>query len=509
MYDIAIIGAGPVGSAGAILLAHAGLSVALIEREREVYRLPRAVNLDGEIIRAFQPLGLAEELDAMMQKVRPGEKAGFTNSRREWLFGSASPPLGGNGWQPSNMFDQPEVETWLRECALGHDKVTGYIGRAASAFSDIGDVVELKLEDGETLQCRYLIGCDGAGSQVRKAIGSSWQSLGYDRDWLVVDVTMTREHELPNAVLQVCDPDRIQTYVATKDPWRRWEFRLNPGESPEQMLVESQIHELLEPWTPRDTYEIRRAAVYQFHAATADCWRKRNVFIAGDAAHQTPPFLGQGMNSGIRDVINLAWKLPLVCKGVANASLLDTYQAEREAHARDLVDWAVAIGQLMEYTADTEAAVREGKPVPPPPKSIQSSGYGQGREQPPIREGVVVTSQLSDKGASGYLLRQPRVSWKGGEPVRLDTLLGPGFAIVGRNRESLQLSKDSCALVEKLGATMVAIDELVVVDGSMDPVFEYAEAAIIRPDRLVFGHTDTGHALDRLLEELASLLCLE
>ena len=140
---------------------------------------------------------------------------------------------------------------------------------------------------------------------------------------------------------------------------------------------------------PEGDYRIRRAAVYQFHAATADTWRVGNIFIAGDAAHQTPPFLGQGMNAGMRDVINLSWKFPLVLSGVAGDELLDTYQQERDAHAHELVDWAVAVGKLMEHLAEVERAEREGRQPPKPPETLQSSGYGQGREQPPIRAGAI------------------------------------------------------------------------------------------------------------------------
>ena len=132
------------------------------------------------------------------------------------------------------------------------------------------------------------------------------------------------------------------------------------------MLDPETIMSLIDPWTPRGTYEIRRAAVYQFHAATADQWRKGNIFIAGDAAHQTPPFLGQGMNIGMRDVINIAWKLPIVLQGLASDRLLDTYYGERNAHAHDFVDWAVAIGRLMEHLAEVERCQREGLPTPAP-----------------------------------------------------------------------------------------------------------------------------------------------
>ena len=411
------------------------------------------------------------------------------------------------------MFDQPELEGYLRETALSEADVSAHIGAEATAVADEDDrvVVEgLKLGSNETfaLSVRYLIGCDGPSSFVRRSIGSRWQDLGYNHDWLVVDIATQPGHQLDYGTMQVCDPDRLSTYVCTKDPYRRWEFKLNPGESWDEMLEPERIQSLIDPWTPRGTYGIRRAAVYQFHAAVADEWRQGNVFIAGDAAHQTPPFLGQGMNAGMRDAINLAWKLPLVMSGDASPALLDTYQAERLAHATDLVDWAAAIGQLMEHLAAVEAAQRQGEPPPEVPARQQSSGYGQGREMPPLRDGVIMLDQLSDNGSTGYLFNQPMVRDGNGNELRLDDGLGPGFAVVARDADALKLSRASEDVLDRLNARRVALDGLEASRGNFDRLFDQAAAAIVRPDRYVFGHTDENHRLDDLIARLARLMHL-
>jgi 3-(3-hydroxy-phenyl)propionate hydroxylase len=305
----------------------------------------------------------------------------------------------------------------------------------------------------------------------------------------------------------VCDPDRIVTYVCTKDPYRRWEFKMNPGETAEQMLREETIYSLIDPWTPRGTYELRRAAVYQFHAATAARWQVGRIFIAGDAAHQTPPFLGQGMNAGMRDVINLAWKLPMVVQGVAGEALLETYYEERNAHAHDLVDWAVSIGRLMEHLAEEERCQRDGLPAPEAPPTLKSSGYGQGREQPPIRDGAVLLEQVSDTGSTGYLFSQPLVQRQDEPAVRLDDLLGPGFALVTRAAE-VTLSESSQRILERIGARVVSLAGLTEVRGHIDRLFGSHEAAIVRPDRLVFGHTTEDLSLDELIARLGTALSL-
>ena len=177
-----------------------------------------------------------------------------------------------------NMFDQPELETYLRTEAVGHERVAAFIGYEAAAVENSGAGVRVEFGQpgaGETrtIRARYAIACDGASSPVRKAFGIGWQDLGYDHEWLVVDVTLKPGHTLGNDTLQVCDPDRLVTYVCTKDPYRRWEFRMNADETAQEMLDEEKIFSLIDPWTPRGTYELRRAAVYQFHAATADRWR--------------------------------------------------------------------------------------------------------------------------------------------------------------------------------------------------------------------------------------------
>jgi 3-(3-hydroxy-phenyl)propionate hydroxylase len=510
-YDVAVLGLGPVGCFASILLSNTGLRVVAVERDEEVYKLPRAVNLDGEILRALQPIGLARAVSDLLQPVRDGERVGFANSKREFLFGNKVSPFGVNGWQAMNMFDQPELEGFFRDTAVAQPNVTAYVGYQATGLRDDGDRVALDIErDGERgcVSARYLLACDGASSFTRKRLGIGWRDLGYNHDWLVVDVVTKPGHTLDNTTLQVCDPDRICTYVCTKDPFRRWEFKLNEGETWEEMLDPAKIAELIEAWTPPGTYEVRRAAMYQFHAATADTWRVGNVFIAGDAAHQTPPFLGQGMNAGLRDVINIAWKIPLVVRGTAQDALLDAYQAERDAHAHDLVEWAVSIGRLMEHLAEVEAAEREGKPAPVTPKALQSSGYGQGREQPPLRAGVIVTEQVRNGSPVGFLISQPIVRRGAEAELRFDELLGPGFAIVGRTVDDLQMSDSARAAVKTIGARLVSLDGLSEVRGHLDRGFEQSHVLVVRPDRYVFGCTDDEYDLDDLVGLLARSLRL-
>ena len=241
-YDIAVIGLGPAGCTAAYMFAASGLKVVAIEKSESVYPLPRAVAMDGEIIRGFQRFGRGDEIYGLMQPPRPGGRLGFANADREWMFGVELSDFGNNGWPPMNGLDQPEVEQHLRNLALSQDNVTAYEGHSVTDIASTAEAVSVTAIDAEgaevTLDARYAVGCDGASSFVRKHLGIGWRDLGYDHDWLVVDIVVKEGHTLHNDTIQVCDPERIVTYVCPKDPYRRWEFKLNEGETRDEMLKE-------------------------------------------------------------------------------------------------------------------------------------------------------------------------------------------------------------------------------------------------------------------------------
>ncbi len=506
-YDVAIVGYGPVGALTALELADAGLRVLILERSKDPVILPRAVGLDGESVRAFQRIGFGDEVAGLCQPPREKDDVVFTNSRREPLFGTTLPKIGMNGWRDVAFFDQPELEAMLREFVAKQDLIEVVLGCDVNAIEQDANGVALRgkcgTDGGETeYRAAFAVGCDGASSFVRETLGVEWQSLGYDQDWLVVDIVQGPDANLPLVTMQVCDPERLTTYVCVKDPNRRWEFQLLPGETREEMLRPERIQELLGSWTAPENYEIRRAAVYQFHAATADRWQVGRVFLAGDAAHQTPPFLGQGLNAGFRDAVNLGWKIPLVMAGVCDVRLLESYAAERDAHARDLVEWAVAIGQLMEILAAREAG------LPDPYPADQSSGYGQGRTVPPLRGGVLMQEQCGADEPVGGMLRQPTVREGVASACRIDELFGPSFAVIGRKASDLEMGEDASAVVERLGGRVVSLEGLEVLDGEMDKVFDTHSAVVLRPDRYIFGVVDEDWDLDRLLGELGRRITL-
>lgn len=511
-YDVSIVGYGPVGAFAALLLAESGHRVSIHERSADHLQLPRAVGLDGESLRAFQSIGHGEAIDAIVQPPREGDALWFTNSKREKLFGQDIPgELGHNGWRDLAFFDQPDLEAELRSFVSENDLIDVFLGETATAVAQDEDAVDLTLEDRRSestryVRCRYLLGCDGASSFVRRTLDIPWTSLGYDQDWLVLDILLKPSGKLPIQTMQVCDPDRLTTYVCVKDPNRRWEFQLKPGETREEMETDEKIHSLLDSWIPREDYTIRRAAVYQFHAATAERWRDHRVLLAGDSAHQTPPFLGQGLNSGIRDSFNISWKLDLVLRGIASADLLDSYFDERDAHARKLVDGAVGIGKLMETLAAAEA----GRPEPYPGWSM-ANDIGDGRVAVSIKTGALLTEQVERGFPIGEPVRQPvlKPTSGGDRPRNMDEWLGRGCSIVARSKADLAVSAAGQSIIDALEIKTLALSDYEVVVGETDHIFERTPAAILRPDRYLFGVVEEDLPIDALLARLAESVSLD
>jgi len=235
-YDVAIVGYGPVGAFSALLLAEAGLRVVVLERSSESVELPRAVGLDGESVRAFQRIGRGEAVAAILQAPRDPDEVCFTDSQRRRHFGAELPRHGWNGWRDVAFFDQPELEALLREFVAAHPRVEVRLGHEVVGLDPRAEDVGLRFKSPgapqpSELRAAFVIGCDGASSFVRSELGIEWLSLGYNQDWLVIDVVQGPGATLPLVTMQVCDPARLTTYVCVKDPNRRWEFQLLEGET--------------------------------------------------------------------------------------------------------------------------------------------------------------------------------------------------------------------------------------------------------------------------------------
>ncbi len=483
--DVAIIGFGPVGATLAGLLAVRGVRTVIVDREHEIYPLPRAAHVDHEILRIVQELGCADE---MLAHMRPNLGMDFLTADHQVLLSMRSPGITTLGWPASVFINQPLFEAQLRQAVARLGAVTR-LGSGVAAIDTIGEGpdehVRLTLEDGSTTTARYVVGCDGARSFTRRALGIGSHDLQFEEPWLVVDLVIDQPvATLPEFALQVCDPARPHTLVPMPAPRFRFEFMLLPGEDPAAMQAPEAVAALTSGWLPEGAATLERSAVYTFHGLIAVNWRVGRVLLAGDAAHQTPPFLGQGMCSGMRDAANLAWKLHAVLHG-ADPALLDTYQQEREPHVRFIVQAAVDFGRLICTLDPVAAAARDDSMLAARAVAPEAQDTSQGVPMPPLSGPAI-----GDGG--GRPSYQPVIVER-----RLDDLVGSRWLAITRGATDEAADwwqQRGAAVLTALDHPELAalLDVVTAADGTA------AQAVVVRPDRYVFGGAAT-------LRELAHL----
>ncbi len=470
--EVAILGYGPVGATLANLLGAAGLDVVVIERETGVFPLPRAIHFDGEVMRVFQSLGLRSRVEAIS---RPGLKGmHFVNARDEVLLVRGGTGLDGpQGCANNYYFHQPELEAVLREGVARHPSVRVLAGREAVSIDALDDGVRVALADAGddgapgAVHARWLVGCDGGRSPTRRAIGSTMEDLGLHQPWLVFDAILERDLGLPDYTVQRCDPARPMTIVCASGRRRRWEIMLMPGDDPETIVRPENVWPLISRWvTPADA-RLERCVVYTFHSVIAHGWRRGRLLLAGDSAHQTPPFLGQGLCAGIRDAANLAWKLARVVRGTAPESLLDTYEPERRPHVHAFIDLAVELGAVIQATDPEVAAERDRRFLQGETKVFEFPRPGLG---PGLHRGSL----------GGTLFPQPRLA----DGRLLDEAIGTGFAVIG-GRAVLDAADAATRERWRAAGAVVLRDPGGAVDGWLDA--HRASAVVLRPDRYLLG----------------------
>ncbi|MBR0755321.1 bifunctional 3-(3-hydroxy-phenyl)propionate/3-hydroxycinnamic acid hydroxylase [Bradyrhizobium jicamae] len=509
-HDILLVGYGPVGQTFAALAGKLGCNVGVYERYPSLYALPRAGHIDHEIMRIFQSIGCAEAVEKTAVRSNTYE---WRNAAGELLINFEWNADGVSGWPSDFLIFQPDVEDALDAAVRSTGRVTVNHGWEAVGVVQHPDHVQLTVRDvagkstgaaGETRQvtAKYLVACDGGNSFVRRFLGLEWQDLGFSQPWLVVDFKEKRSLSLPYENAQICDPARPMCLFQLGKEHRRFSYMVMPGEEEWAKRTET-AWSLVAPWVREDDVELIRQATYIFESKLLDRWRAGRVLFAGDAAHVMPPFMGQGMCSGIRDAANLAWKMQLVVSGRAPESLLDTYCAERKPHVADYIRLSMEVGRISCTTDPAAAAARDkallsGQKLPSPP-------------MPALVDGLLMsTPTAGEASVVGQLGPQGRVR-KNLLVKRADDFLGTGWQLICRLDLSEFISARATQVIDRLGLQIVhfgAGSEMEDVDGTYERYFEANGliAVIVRPDFYIHSAMETPDRLEPNLLELAERL---
>ncbi|MEV4049835.1 bifunctional 3-(3-hydroxy-phenyl)propionate/3-hydroxycinnamic acid hydroxylase [Amycolatopsis sp. NPDC049688] len=478
---VLIVGAGPTGLTAAALLGRSGVECLVLERQDAVYPRPRAVHLDDEVYRILGRLGLAGEFAAIS---RPSRGLRLLDPELRVLAEFRRSPDGRHGHPEANMFDQPDLEHLLRTRLETIGTVTLRGNTEVTGIRQDGTGVRAEVTDRgtgarEVIHAEYVLGCDGANSLIRTSIGATMADLKFAQRWLVVDVAATAGLDQWDGVHQVCDPRRAATYMRIGKTRHRWEFRLLPGETGDDFGHLDRLHPLIAPWTgdvPAGDLEIVRVAEYTFRARIANRWRSGRVFLLGDAAHLTPPFIGQGMGAGLRDAANLTWKLAGVLGGTLPESALGTYEAERKPHARSMIRRAVLIGKAMTEGGRFGTLVRRVA-VP------RMNGRVFDSATPALRRSALVARPRFRRSLAGRLCPNALLD----DGTRFDDVAGGRFAVVTTTTPS----ETERAAIRKSGAVLVPTSR----SGELRRWLRTG-AAVVRPDGTVLS---AGPRLFRIL----------
>ncbi len=517
--DVLVVGYGPVGATLAALLGRYGITTLVLDKNHEILLMPRAIALDNEALRILQLAGLTE--DAFEKIVIPEVRM---RSPILGDFGRANTTGCIDGHPKLVTFYQPDLEQAMREQVSRFESVTNLGGFELERLIEEPGYVLASVRDQaghvHSIRARYLVGADGASSRVRTLIGQDFEGETYAEDWLIVDAG-NRHHSAIDHIEFLCNPKRPTPHMPAPGGRERWEFMLQPGETREEMETPENIAKLIAPWVDPQKLQIERKAVYRFHARCCNRFNKGRVFLAGDAAHITPPFVGQGLVAGLRDVANLAWKLAWVLRGQASASVLNSYDEERRPHAKAMIDMAKLMGRLvmprnklaaffthglMRMLALTPATRKYFEELDIKPKNI-------------FKSGLFTPHRRGDKLVRGGLFPQAWVRNAQQQIHLSDDALGDHLTLIGFGVDPLSLlSPDQLGAWKKAGGNFLHIGPcgqrpigdctfIEDLNHGILPLAAKGTLVVVRPDRLIMHHApsvEAGQLVQACIDLMAS-----
>ena len=482
-FDVTIVGLGPAGGTLANLLAMHDFSILILDREKSFYPLPRAVHFDDEIMRVFQTIGITKEF-LKHTIINKGTK--FVNSKDKVILDWPRPKkITENGWYPSYRFHQPDLEKKLRKKLKNYKKVSIEQNSEVIKIKNLKnhvDITYLNLNNHKELLVRskYLIGCDGANSITRKQMKTKMDNLGFTQKWAVVDLILKKKkNNLPDRTIQYSNPKQPATYCRNVGRRRRWEFAIKKNHSDKKVLSENYIWNFLKPWLNKSEAIIERKTIYTFESAIARKWRKGRIFLAGDAAHLMPPFMGQGMCAGIRDASNLAWKIANCIRNKYDETLLNTYQSERSLNVKEYIETTMRMGEFVnavESIQITDNIKSDNKGI----KSMQSI-------KPKLGKGL---GNLKDKNRGKIF---PQFKLKNNKT--LDDHFSKKGMIILSSEIKPKISKN-CSLLKARDLSNVS-KYLKNIN---------SKAILVRPDRFILASARSNKDVNFLLKKYSSIL---
>lgn len=511
-YDVLIVGLGPVGAVAANLAGMHGLKTLAIDKALVPYDKPRAFGLDHEVMRLFGNIGIADQVAPHVMPYRTSEYHAADGRVIKRIMPASQPyPL---GWAPNYVFSQPAIEGALRANIAASPCVEVELGAEALSLAQLDDEnsVLLRAASGaeRRVSARYVLACDGGTSALRTSLGLAMEDLEFDEPWMVVDVLVKQEAlaRLPATNIQYCETGRPCSYIVGPNQHRRWEFMINPNETPAGIQQPEAIARLLARWLAPGEYDIWRASSYRFHALLLEQWRERNVFFLGDAAHMTPPFMAQGMCQGIRDAANLVWKLAMRDQAGAAPALLDTYQQERLPHVRQTTLVTKELGQVICERNPARAAERDARML----ADMQASAAPIIRQSliPGLNAGLLAPAGQSS--VRGVLFPQPRVENSAGRQGLLDEFTGMSFRLVAAPGADLApLRPELEQWPGGAGFPLVTVQlgsELRELDGVLEQWMarHRCQVVLVRPDHYVYGGAATPEEAAAMLSSLRRAL---